>query len=991
MRMLFAVAAIVVSTGGREPSDPRNITLRSPGCFVEFDGRSGAILAIAQAGRKQALLWSGPEGLWRARLRDGSTVVSSSYGGADSTRTMRVRSSRADAATLAFTGPDLDVTVEARVRDAALDLSATVRPKRADLIALELPAQLRFDAGRVRRFIAPADGNQSVGVEFNRRFFMPQSADNPGSWEPKVVGPRGYARLYPPALDQRADLDPPVPLHVTDEGRAWLGDASERIEQAQAVVNRPPKQAPNLTTLAASANGAWLSAAAIGEGRLWRIGGAVGPQEAPLVRAALEKVIRRLLGEAPPARRRVCLLAMQRAPDRGGWSGLSVQEWERMLAGMGELVTVANPTQMAEVLRSDRCAVIVNPYGEWCPALPDSDMDATVDAIAAYVRRGGNWIETGGYPFFYALQPVRHYRYGGRYPAMFADFMHLDSETGSASVYRVQPLNAEPWSGAAHLDRIFVPGELACGSDERGGFLERSYAPLAPAGSVWRSPITRIVLGRSAERSLSEYCIANGITRTLAQKMKPDLLARFRQSVLLYYAGNASAQLAGLDMLPRPTLIHFADYLKGGFDKEYPDHLPPSPGYGTLEDLQKVARRCRELGLLWMPYTNPTWWCDNPRGPTFVRAGEAPLVRGLDGKPIYERYGPNDGWTICFWHPEVRRANRETVRQFTRDVPVDILFQDQCGARSWHYDTNPASPTGHAYIEGLLSMVAEDSRQVSLSTESGWDRVAQFESQLCGMTWALVPTEYAPEWRRLMRDTFPPETWTVYPLAQRIAHDKAAMAHHDLGQFVTNDEALSWTLALGFGLSYRAHADALRAGTPQMEWLRWLDRIQKTVCARYVGAGLRSFRHERPAQSTDTPDDGIIEAQYGNVQIIGNLGPSVRTVKGKTLAPHGFFASGPGLAAGRLSAMGGMRFEGAPCAFVASLRPSGKAADVWFYGPAGRTVAAYLPAKIGGKVSVRVGDRTERAAVSEGVIRVPLPADDRSKEPRLAHAVVTWR
>ena len=72
----------------------------------------------------------------------------------------------------------------------------------------------------------------------------------------------------------------------------------------------------------------------------------------------------------------------------------------------------------------------------------------------------------------------------------------------------------------------------------------------------------------------------------------------------------------------------------------------------------------------------------------------------------------------------MRAANRRTVRQFTQELPVDLLFQDQCGARRWSPDFNPASPTPTAYIEGLLSMVEEDSRDVPLATEDGWDRVS---------------------------------------------------------------------------------------------------------------------------------------------------------------------------------------------------------------------------------------------------------------------------
>jgi hypothetical protein len=75
----------------------------------------------------------------------------------------------------------------------------------------------------------------------------------------------------------------------------------------------------------------------------------------------------------------------------------------------------------------------------------------------------------------------------------------------------------------------------------------------------------------------------------------------------------------------------------------------------------------------------------------------------------------------------VKAANRLTRRQFTDEYPVDILLQDQCGARTWKYDLNPASPTPYAYTEGMLSMIEEDARLVPLSTEDGFDRVVNAE------------------------------------------------------------------------------------------------------------------------------------------------------------------------------------------------------------------------------------------------------------------------
>ncbi len=485
---------------------------------------------------------------------------------------------------------------------------------------------------------------------------------------------------------------------------------------------------------------------------------------------------------------------------------------------------------MLTALESCEYFAIVNPYGELLPAASDDGLPAAVAAVGKFVRAGGNWFEVGGYPFHGALRPVRWMSFGAPYPPAFADFMHLDTRGGSASLYGVQPMRWPAWAGGKNHAAIFVPGKLGCGGDESGGWCERGFATFVEAGTTWRSPVVRLSVGKPAEKSLRDYCDENQIKRKLDEKMPADVLAKFKQSVLVYYAGNCTEKLAHLDKLPSPALVHFADYLKGGFDKEYPDHLPPHPKFGTPAQLREFFDRCHALGHLVMPYTNPTWWCDHPKGPTFEREGDAPLLRNLDGKPSYERYGNpgNDGWTVCHWHPAVQRANRETVRQFSEDYPVDVLFQDQCGARGWRYDMNPVSPTPFAYTDGLLSQVAEDAAKKPLSTESGWDRVANHESQLCGMTWGIVPTEGGPSWRRLMKHEYSPRTWDIFPLAQIIAHDKCSFLHHDLGQFVTNRETLAWTLALGYGLSYHIAAPALERDGPR-EWLRWLDRLQKSV------------------------------------------------------------------------------------------------------------------------------------------------------------------
>ena len=576
------------------------------------------------------------------------------------------------------------------------------------------------------------------------------------------------------------------------------------------------------------------------------------------------------------------------------------------------------------------------------------------------------------------------------YPPAFADFLHLETLAGSVAMFGVQPQVAAPWAGAADHQAIFVPGQLGCGGDERGGYGDRTFGTFVRPGETWRSPVSRLLVGQPAPESLRAYTRLNGIRRRLEDKTPPELLAKFKQAVLVFYAGDCAEKLAHLDKLPVPTLVHFSDYLKGGFDKEYPDHLPPRAAFGTPAEFRRFFDRCHDLGHLVMPYTNPTWWCDHPRGPTFQRAGDAPLLRTRDGKLSCERYAANDGYTVCHWHPAVQQANRETVRQFCEDYPVDVLFQDQCGARSWHYDLNPASPTPYAYADGLVSMVAEDSARKPLSTESGWDRVVNYESQLCGLSWQLVPTEGGPEWRRFLKHEYPPQTWDIFPVAQYIAHDKTALLHHDLGQFVTNPEIVAWTLGLGFGMSYSCAAASLAHDGPR-EWLRWLDRLQKSVCARYVGQPLQAFEHDRGRQPT-VEDDGILRAVYAierpgqtgptpmpapgephvPLQVVANLGPESRVERGRHLTAHGFHVTAPGLIAGRLRKVGATDYGADGVSFV--VEGDTRRADVWVYSPAEREVAVELPSGMVGDVTVALdGAQPTAVRAAEGVVRFRLP------------------
>ncbi|MBI5686320.1 MAG: hypothetical protein HZC54_14700 [Verrucomicrobia bacterium] len=992
---IVASVSLCFAVSGAQQGD--TLTLTSGACSVSFSAANGSILAITQRGKPGSICASGEHGLWHARFRDGGELC------ATNCAFTYERDAKANALHLFYRHDDLTVRVIATGRDGDVEFVAEVLPTKKTLLDFAVPARLRFDPDALDRFVCPSNGNNGVGMALRPAFFKQQSEDEPAGWRHITTGGRGYASLYGGSLRMRDVHDAPVALRVTAEGREWFGTGlAKRIASAQATVNRAPAKGQADLVLADSDNGAYFSASHLGgAGLLWRVGGFVGDKEQRLVVAMVKAAVEKLFAKAAEGRNKLGFVSLAAGPQRGGGTAMAVQDLLTALRASRTVVELRSPREMLAALGSREFLAIINPYGEMLPAASDDELPAAVAAIGKFVRAGGNWFEVGGYPFHAALRPVKWMSFSATYPPAFADFMQLDTRGGSASLYGVQPMKWPAWAGAKEPDAIFVPGKLGCGGDERGGWCERGFATFVDAGRSWRTPVVRLAIGKPVDKTLRDYCDANQIKQKLSEKMPADLLAKFKKSVLVYYAGNCAEKLAHLDKLPSPALVHFADYLKGGFDKEYPDHLPPQQKFGTPAQFREFFDRCHALGHLVMPYTNPTWWCDHPKGPTFEREGDAPLLRGLDGKPSYERYGNpgNDGWTICHWHPAVQRANRETVRQFSEDYPVDVLFQDQCGARGWCYDTNPASPTPFAYTDGLLSQVAEDAARKPLSTESGWDRAANYEAQLCGMTWGIVPTEGGPSWRRLMKHEYSPRTWDIFPLAHIIAHDKCSFVHHDLGQFVTNRETLAWTLALGYGLSYRIAAPALDRDGPR-EWLRWLDRLQKSVVARYIGEPLKAFTHERwsassgrdsaasPRRSrpeavlhqTAERDNGIIRASYGPVEIIANLDAQPCLVAGRALPAFGFRTTAPGVVATSLQD-DGTSFVTEGCA---------RHADVWVYATPEGEVAVELPARMTGRLMLTLDGASATPTQASGrVVRLRLPARDNNRDVKfLWHATV---
>jgi len=361
------------------------------------------------------------------------------------------------------------------------------------------------------------DGNQSVGAAFTASFFGQQPEDRPSSWRPTPSGPDGYIRLFGGALVQRADDDPLVEIAPAAQANRWLPErVLTDISGARAIVNRPSAREHLDVVLVDSPNGVYFGARRLGTGYLWRVGGRVESAQKGIVRSLVTGVLEKRGVEG-----RIGLIVLPNAPRSGGWAAVTVDEWQESLreleassGGRLRVQQINSVPQLMQAMRDGWCLAVINPYAEWLPALPKGGIEATLESIRHFVQNGGHWFEVGGYPFFYALQPAPYFSMRVSYPPAFADFLHWETLSGNASLYRVQPRDWQPWD----REHLFVPGWLAWGGDENGGYAEHAFGTYVPAGSRWRAPVVRLHVGKTVQQALQMYAKANGIHRRLSQK-----------------------------------------------------------------------------------------------------------------------------------------------------------------------------------------------------------------------------------------------------------------------------------------------------------------------------------------------------------------------------------------------------------------------------------------------------------------------------------------
>lgn len=869
------------------------LVLETPRWALALDAANGAVRWIEDRARAGRLLRGGKD-LWRIeRLKEAEVLASAS-----ALRHAWDAGQRALA--LDFDGPDAAVKIVCTAAAEGPAWQAHVTMKRGTMLGWQMPVGLEFDVRELNEFVFP----EHLGLAFTRKFFEPGGA----GMRRQGIGGAGMLQVTGDRCQMRPMSDEPVAVRPGKDAPGWLPSwYPQEMARWQVIANRCPAGGKHDLSLVETDHGSWLSGYRLGgQGYFFRFGGTAHDRNTRPQRASVIATLSMLWTRpAEPDRetraRRIAFVVARPSGRPGNRQSFEVGRW---VAEFQQLNWVEQGRVAIEILRDPaalRAALarpreyfsIVNTLHEGFPAESAADANTMLAAIRDYVREGGVWWEAGGgYSLYAAIVPAddMEFRSANR---DFCDFVAIDARGARLALFGVQ----QP-------DDLYVPAEsqIAAGgpADARVGRYTHVFKAYGAAGQRVRLPLQQMTLGRAHRELLGDYAQRNGFTRGLADKTRTEVADRLKRAILLKVGAKSFAEQAQIAAaLPMPVLFHVADYLYGGFDRQYPDHLPPNPAMGTPEDFRRLIEACRANGHLFMPYTNPTWWCTNPKGPTFEREGEAPLSRDFDGKIYPESYGlsTTQGYTICAWHPAVRAANDVIRRQFTREYPVDVLFQDQVGARGLRWDTNPAAPHPGAYLEGIHRIARVDSATVPLGTEDGADRLINWETMFCGLSQPWLPNRASSD-RALYEDLWPEEAWRIEPLALFLAHDKVLFYHHDLGGFVRDRLDLSITLAMGYGLSWWTRSAAPKP--KERGWIERLCRLQAAVGPRCAGRALDDFEYLAPR---------VIRSRFGDLTIVANLAPQPWKLGAATvIAPEGFCARADDLEAGIFAVR-----EGKPC------------------------------------------------------------------------------
>ncbi|WP_245585850.1 DUF6259 domain-containing protein [Paenibacillus pinihumi] len=441
------------------------------------------------------------------------------------------------------------------------------------------------------------------------------------------------------------------------------------------------------------------------------------------------------------------------------------------------------------------------------------------------------------------------------YPGvMFADYMGLRTAHGNLSVYGIRGDTVQP---------VNIGFRLEGDSDSDKARIIREFRTYGK--EEWISPRIAIRVGQDYGDTIAGYRSDNRFDKfeNLAAKLGEKSEAYFNSAMYkldLERLGLSFNELKTevVDQIQIPGMIHPVAFQQQGHDQSYPDFVPPDARWGTVDDFRKFTTYAQERGNLVVPYTNFSWWDGESR----YMAGLSPealqqaTVKGADGLPAMEQYGPHQGYVVNPHDEYVKQTISEQHGLLMKEIGMDGIFEDQWGARTapmdYHFAQAPTSgyDPSTAYFEGVLDH-ARRHKDNLLMTEVGIDMLAEHEVGFMGTNYLWDIAGYRKETADFTQ---------YYPMIGMLARDKVLLYQHDLAADTWTDdkEMFRWNLAQGYQFSGEI------ASPSSLEFDSWLQLIgvfQKYALSRYADELVTGF--ERVA-----PD--ITQTKFETFQVVAN-------------------------------------------------------------------------------------------------------------------------
>ncbi len=921
---------------------------------VDFCKTSGAITRVESLGKNLELGFDG--NLWTAKFADKSQMASKNAKFAGKIENGRL--------CLNYESEDIDVVISVKDGKDFLEIESNYTPKKADLLEFSVPSCFAFKPENLVSLSAEFNYPRNSGLVFNKNFFMPKNMSSQNIFwvRGKNYGMGVYKKIFGSSMKSYEPFREQSPITLGKDAAEWLGErlCKELVKTEKIPTRTFGKNSADIV-IANSKNGVFIGGKKIGEGAIFRIGGWFLKDESQVeyVKAmALHSA--KLLSKTK--RNKICVIDC----NTNQWENPRPSEYVAAFGNVKNFCVIRNANQLQQALEADDVAAIINPLQECCLPWPDGTLMDLVEPLREFAENGGYWFETGGFSFMRQMEPKKYFSVKNRVPSAIADFIHFNMLGKNVALYSVQPITWQPFEGLNDKTKIFTPSEFSFGGNENGGYVDRAFLAYVNKGESFKAPNVKILFGKGEIESAKSFCQDNKVLKKLEQKMPQKFFGKFKKSVMMKVndsnTKDAMQTVAALDF---PMVVHVSGYLRGGFDKQYPDHYPPRASYGTNEEYLAFIEFCKSKGHLYMPYTNNTWWCDSPKGPTFEAKGRAALSLDENGKEIFEKYGTAEGWTTCMWQKDVRDANDKLLKESLVDYKSDIVFQDQSGARAFRYDYNKAAPTPSAYSEGFISTVMRDSKKAYLSTEDGWWGICDGEIQFCGMSFSFMQQG---KWYKCIWDTFPKDSFTLGNLTGAFFHDKVSLTHHDLGTDVNTPRKLVYTVAYGYSMVNQLYVRQLNFAH-LIEWRRWTAQIQMSLLSKLIGEPMQNFSHKWTNAALDGDDSATIFSQYGDIKIAAAIGNTTLKIGNYTVANDGFFAKGKDVeCAFNLVKLGNVKAE-TPSSYI--MEKCGKELKFYFFAKPNEKVLFAVPKKA---VAVKLQDGRElpiESSGNAGVITAP--------------------